>query len=71
MKAWVEDLYSYFQLHQVLEKEAIRVAALHLKVMAHDWWFDNSTSFCHANVKTYVGFTKELVRIFDRKHCEP
>ena len=39
--------------------------------MAHDWWFDNSTSFFHANVKTYVGFTKELVRRFDKEHCEP
>ena len=53
-KAWVEELDSYFQLHQVSKKEAIRVAALHLKGMAHDWWFNDSTSFCHANVETYV-----------------
>ena len=57
-QAWVEEVASYFHLHQVSEKEAIRVAALHLKGMAHDWWFNGSTSFCHANVKTYVGFTK-------------
>ena len=27
--------------------------------------------FFHENVRTYVGFTKELVKIFDRRHCEP
>ena len=59
-KAWVEELDSYFQLHQVSEEEAIRGAVLHLKGMAHDWWFNDSTSFFHANVKTYVEFTKKF-----------
>ena len=36
--------------------------------MAQDWWFYRSYSFYHANLNTYIGFTKELVRIFDVKH---
>ena len=64
----MKELDSYFQLHQVSEKEAIRVAALHLKGMAHDWWFYSSCSFRHENVNTYVWFNKKLVRRFDLKH---
>ena len=64
----MEELDSYFQLHQVSEREAIRVAALHLKGMTHNWWFNSSSSFYHANKNTYAGFTTELVKIFDTKH---
>ena len=66
----MKELDSYFQLHQVLEKEAIRVAVLHLKGMAHDWWFYIFASFYHANINTYAGFTKEIMKIFDIKHCK-
>ena len=38
--------------------------------MAHDWWFYSSASFYHANVNTYAGFTKKLMRRFDLKHCK-
>ena len=30
-KSWVRNIDTYFQLHQVLEEEALRVAALHLQ----------------------------------------
>ena len=46
------------------------MVALHLKGMAHNWWFYSSSSFYHANKNTYARFTKELVKIFDTKHCK-
>lgn len=36
-KAWLEKLDIYFQLNQMAEVEAIKVAALHLEGEAHDW----------------------------------
>ena len=66
----MEELDAYFQLHQVAAKEAITIAALHLRGMAHDWWFKIYVSCYHANVKTYDEFTKALVQIFDKEQCE-
>ena len=53
------------------EDEAIGGAALQLKGMAHDCWFENSVSYYHVNVKTNDGFNKGLVNKFDENQCEP
>ena len=53
-KAWVEKLYIYFQLNQLAEVEAIKVAALHLEGEAHDWWFHGKTTLGHAGVTAYT-----------------
>ena len=49
-KSWVEKLDIYFQLNQVPETEAIKIAALHLEGEAHDWWFHGLYTLGHANV---------------------
>ena len=56
-KAWVENLDIYFQLNQMTEVEAIRVAALHLEGEAHDWWFNGMATLGHSAVTMYVEFT--------------
>jgi len=66
----VEELDAYFQLHQVAAKDAITIIALHLKGMAHDWWFKIPISCYHANIETYDEFTNTLVKIFDKTQCE-
>ena len=53
-KSWVEKLDIYFQLNQVLEIEAIKIAALHLEGEAHDWWFHGLSTLGHANVIAYA-----------------
>ena len=37
-RAWVKELDTYVQQHQVSEKEATKVAALHLEGKAYAWW---------------------------------
>lgn len=37
-KAWVEELDTYLQQHQVSENEAINVATLHFEGEAYAWW---------------------------------
>ena len=68
--SWVKELDAYFQLHQVTAKEAIIIAALHLKGMAHDWWLNFSVSCYHASIETYDEFTKALVKRFYENQCE-
>ena len=36
-RAWVEELDTFLQQHQISEDEAIRVAALHLGGKAYAW----------------------------------
>ena len=66
-KSWVKKLDTYFQLHQVLEEEAIRVVALHLQGKAYAWWLFESSSLKSVNMSTYAKFTRRLVKIFDFK----
>ena len=37
-RAWVKELDTYVQQHQVSEDEAIKVAALHFEGKAYAWW---------------------------------
>jgi len=46
--AWVEKMDTYFQLNQMIEQEAIKMATLHLEGEAHDWWFHGLTTLGHA-----------------------
>jgi len=52
-KSWVEKLDIYFQLNEVPEMEAIKIATLHLEGEAHDWWFHGLSTLGQANVTTY------------------
>ena len=60
-KAWVEKLDVYFQLNQMTEWEAIKIATLHLEGEAHDWWFHGLTTMGHAWVKAYEDFTRRVL----------
>ena len=50
--------------------EAIKIVVLHLKGEAHDWWFHGLSTLGHANVTTYLEFTRRMVERFDRKDPE-
>ena len=52
----------YFQLNQMAEPEAIKVAALHLKGEAHDWWFHGMATVGLSGVTTYAEFTWRLIK---------
>ena len=69
-KAWVKNLDTYFQLHQVSEEEAIRVASLHLEGKDYAWWLFESSSLNNENISTYANFTRILVKIFYLKQSE-
>ena len=52
---------------QILEDEAIKVAALHLRGKAYAWWIFESFSLRNVNISSYANFTKALVENFDRR----
>ena len=60
----------YFLLNKVPETEAIKIATLHFKGEAHNWWFHGLSTLGHINVTTYSEFTRILVERFDRKDPE-
>ena len=70
IKAWVENLDTYFQLHKVSKMEAIKIAALHLEGEAQDWWFHGPTTLGHNHITSYSYFTKNLVERFDLRDLE-
>ena len=63
-KAWVEELETFLRQHQMPEDESIKVAMLHLRGKAYAWWIFESFSLRNINI---ASFTKELVKIFDRR----
>ena len=67
-RAWVEELHTYLQHHQVSEDEAIRVAALHFEGKAYAWWMFESFSLKNVNTSSFSKITKRLVERFDKKH---
>ena len=67
-KAWVVEMCTYLQQHQVFEEEAIRVAALHFEGKAYAWWMFESFSLKNVNTSSFAKFTKILVERFDTKH---
>ena len=64
-QSWVGQPDTYFQLHQVSEEEAMKVAALHLQGKAYAWWLFESSSLKNVNISTYAKFTRRLVKRFD------
>ena len=66
----MEKLDIYFQLNQMAEGEAIKVAVLHLEGEAHDWWFHGMTTLGHSGVTAYAEFTRRLIEWFDRRDPE-
>lgn len=62
----MEKLDIYFQLNQMSEIEAIKVATLNLDGEAQDWWFHGLVTLGHSIVMTYAEFTRGLMERFDR-----
>lgn len=69
-RSWVEKLDIYFQLNQMSETEAIKVATLHLDGEAQDWWFHGMVTLGHSMVTTYAEFTRRLMERFDWRDPE-
>ena len=69
-KAWVEEIHTYLQQHQVSEDEAIKIAALHFEGKSYAWWIFGSFSLRNSNTSSYARFTKRLVERFDGKNSE-
>ena len=63
----VEKLDIYFQLNQMSEAEAIKVATLQLDGEAQDWWFHGMVTLGHSTVTTYAEFTRRLIERFDQR----
>lgn len=66
-RARVEKMDTYFQLNQMIEPEAIKMAMLHMEGEAHHWWFYGLATLGHANVASYEDFTKRVVEHFDQR----
>jgi hypothetical protein len=47
-RSWVHKLDTYFQLNQMKEEDAIKLATLHLDGEAHEWWYHGLVTLCHA-----------------------
>ena len=58
---------TYFQLNPMAERDAIKLAALHLDGEAIDWWFHGMKTLGHDQVITYEEFTRKLIERFDRR----
>ena len=58
---------TYFQLNTMAERDAIKLAALHIDGEAIDWWFHGMKTLGHDQVVTYEEFTKKLTKRFDRR----
>ena len=64
-RAWVEELDTFLQQHQISEDEAIKIAALHFEGKAYAWWIFEYFSLKNANTSTYAKFTRSIVERFD------
>jgi hypothetical protein len=69
-RSWVQKLNTYFQLHQMTETDAIKLATLHLDDEAHEWWYHGLVTLGHVRVTSYLNFTQRLIKRFDRKDPE-
>ena len=56
-RSWVQKLDTYFQLHQMKETYAIKLATLHLDGEAHEWWYYGLVTLGHVVVTSYLDFT--------------
>ena len=69
-KAWVKELDTFLQQHQIYEEEAIRVAALHFGGKVHGWWLFESFALKNANTYSYAMFIRALMEKFGGKKSE-
>jgi hypothetical protein len=69
-RTWVQKLDTYFQLQQMTEMEAIKLATLHLDGEAHEWWYHGLVTLGHAGITSYLDFTQRIIERFDRKDPE-
>jgi hypothetical protein len=69
-RSWVQKLDTYFQLHQMMEADAIKLATLHLDGEAHEWWYHGLVTLGHAGITSYLDFTQRLIERFDKKDPE-
>ena len=60
----------YFQLHQMTEADAIKLATLHLDGEAHEWWYHGLVTLGRAGITSYLDFTQRLIERFDKKDPE-
>ena len=61
---------TYFQLNPMTEKDAIKLATLHLDGEAHEWWYHRLVTLGHNTIHSYDEFTQKLMERFDRKDLE-
>ena len=57
VSSWIQKLDTYFKLNPMAEKDAIKLASLHLDGEANDWWFHGMKTLGHDQVVTYEEFT--------------
>jgi hypothetical protein len=69
-RSWVQNLDTYFQLHQMTNTYAINLATLHLDGEAHEWWYHGLVTLGHVRVTSYLDFTQRLIKRFERKDPE-
>jgi hypothetical protein len=56
-RSWVQKLDTYFQLHQMTDAYAIKLATLHLDGEDHEWWYHGLVTLGHVEVTSYLEFT--------------
>ena len=69
-RAWIEELDTFLQQHQIPEDEAIRVAALHLGGKVYAWWLFEPFTMKNVNTSSYAMFIRTLIRRFSRRNSE-
>ena len=69
-RAWVEELDTFLQQHQISEDEAIKVVALHFGGKAYAWWIFESFTLKNANNSSYERLLKTMVEKFDKEISE-
>jgi hypothetical protein len=51
----------------MMESETINFATLHLEGEAHEWWYHGLVTLDHSRITSYLEFTKQLMKGFDRR----
>ena len=54
----------------MVEEDALKMAILHLKGEASDWWFHVLITLGHDHILSYEGFSNALMERFERKDHE-
>ena len=69
-RAWFQKLDTYFQLNQMIEVDAIKLAMLHLDGESHECCYHGLVTLGHASITSYLEFTQRLIERFDQKDPE-